>query len=155
MYYCYQKFPDKDADTPESTHGSDESTDPITLDKHGRVTEIRNADGSTMTVEYEGINSSANKIATTNKDGSTVTYEKTGNTWTETTQTLDGATKVTEITSYGTYEQTFDPSGELTTVVRRDNTTGETELISYINGSQGTLLVYPTNNPDSYSTPII
>ncbi|MBI2811754.1 MAG: hypothetical protein HYX67_13135 [Candidatus Melainabacteria bacterium] len=277
----YEKIQPKDKDTPESPHGAGDSSEPITVDKFGRLTEIRNADGSTTTVEYEGINRSPNKITTTNKDGSTVTYEKTGNTWTETTQPVDGApvvnenvdyvdvsssgdittkdgsvtqvshvngtvdvtsqhgddgpkttahyqynadgelssvtrtnpdgttdrfgrnklsgewgmttygpdgrplestpaanvtvnsdggisydtgnvhvvvegygaTHVTETTSYGTYEQSFDPSGKLTTEVRRDNTTGQTELISYINGSTGTLLVFPTSSPDSYTTP--
>ncbi|CAN5444254.1 hypothetical protein BH10CYA1_BH10CYA1_44300 [soil metagenome] len=273
-------FPE-DTEIPEGTHGSRDSNDPITSDNLGRVEEIRNADGSTTTVEYEGINRSPNKITTTNKDGTTVTYEKTGDTWSETTQPVDGApivkanvdyvvvsstgditikdgsvtqvshtegsvdvtsqhgddgpkttahyqykadgelssvtrnnpdgttdrfgrnkltgqwgmttygpdgqvlgrapasnvtvnadggisydtgnahvvvegygaTHITETTGYGTYEQSFDPSGKLTTVVRRDNTTDQTELISYINGSQGTLLVLHNNSPDSYSTP--
>lgn len=263
---------------PERTHGGDNSVDPLTRDNLGRVTQITNADGSVTTVEYDGLDKTANKVTTTKKDGTTITYEKTGAHWTETTQPVDGspsvstnvdwvqvsssgdvstkdgsvtqvfhadgtvdvthqkddgpkttahyeygpdgdltsvtrtnpdgstdvfnsskffgwrmtsydanhqiidsspaanvvvnadggisydsgnahvdiegygAKHVTETTSYGTYEQSFDPSGKLTTVVRTDNTTGKTELISYINGSEGKLLVFDTANPDNYST---
>lgn len=262
---------------PEGGHGGEGSADQLTRDNLGRVTQITNADGSVTTVEYDGLDKSPSKVTTIKQDGTTITYEKTGSNWTETTQPVGGApvvntnvdwvqvsnagdvstkdgsvtqvfhadgsvdvisqkdngpkTKshyqygadgeltsvtrtnpdgstdtfyssrlfgwqmtsydanhqkidggpvsnvvvnadggfsydagnvhvdiegygakhVTETTAYGSYEQSFDPSGKLTTVVRTDSTTGKTELISYINGNEGKLLVFDTNNPDSYS----
>jgi len=64
-----------------------------------------------------------------------------------------GATHITETTSYGTYEQSFDPAGNLTTIVRKDTATGMTELITNIDGQHQALLVYPTGQPEAYYMP--
>lgn len=64
-----------------------------------------------------------------------------------------GATHISETTSYGTYEQSFDAAGNLTTIIRRDAATGMTELVTNIDGEHQALLVYPTGQPDAYYMP--
>src|SRR5262249_21341867 len=64
-----------------------------------------------------------------------------------------GAKHVKEDTNYGSYEQDFDPSGKLTTVIRKDNNTGKTELLSVLSDGKGSLLTYDTNNPDNFEKP--
>ncbi len=262
-------------------HSHEDPNQRVIPDAQGRVGDITRPDGSTTHINYDGGDKNPNKITTTNKDGSTITFEKSGTQWTETTKPVNGtptvnpnldsvtvsndgnitttegtvtqvfsatgerdvthqtdkngpisraqygydangqlvsvnrttedggfesfnktpgsdqwqmrtttaagidggtiaaanvkfnpdggvsydsgkahvtvegygAKHVTEDTSYGTYEQSFDPSGKLTTVARTDNTTGKTELVSFLNGGKGSLLVYDTKNPDNYSSP--
>lgn len=62
-----------------------------------------------------------------------------------------GARHINEKTANGSYEQSFDADGNLTQVLRRDDQTGQSELLTVGKDGKGSLLVYDTNNPDSYN----
>lgn len=157
--------PDGSVDVISAREGGPKTKSHYQYGPDGQLTSVTrtNADGSTDTfnnsalfgwqmtsydANHQKIEGSRAANVVVNPDGG-FSYD-TGNTHVD----IEGygAKHVTETTSYGTYEQSFDPSGKLTTVARTDNTTGKTELISYIEGREGQLLVFDTNNPDNYAT---